>query len=118
MRTSRIIALAGLAAIGIAAPSFAEHQDAATGSGAMQAPPGSTRDDSSATAPDSGDRQMIGRVLAVDSERGMVLLGTDSGMVPIRVSPEDVAQLQPGDLVSVRLPDEGSPPAASPKEEE
>jgi hypothetical protein len=119
MRTIAVLVLVGLAVLGIAPASFADHQDTTPGSGAIQAPPGANDDNSPATAPDNGKREMIGRVLAVDADRGMVLLGTDSGMVPLRVSAEDLAQLQPGDLVAVQISaDEGQPPAASPKEDE
>jgi hypothetical protein len=74
--------------------------------GALAARPGAgdqrsamVPEDASASVPD----RLVGRVLALDPEHGRLLLGTDGGMIALRGSPEQLADLEVGDTIEVAL---------------
>jgi len=86
-----VFALLGGVAVG---PALAEHA-------------GPTADEAdSVTAAPHDERALLppvleGRVLAVDHDRGEFLLATDAGMVTLTTTPEEVADLEVGDVVVV-----------------
>ena len=46
-----------------------------------------------------------GTVLAIDSQHGSFLLGTDSGMIALRADPEDLVDLEIGQTLEVEMID-------------
>ena len=46
-----------------------------------------------------------GTVLAIDSQHGSFLLGTDSGMIALRADPEDLVDMQIGQTLEVEMID-------------
>ncbi len=69
--------------------------------------------------PGLGQNQMVGQVISVDAERGVVVVKTEAGVIPVHASSEDLQQLEPGDLVMLVMPGEQQNfPSASPAERE
>ena len=81
-----LVLLGGVAA----GPVLAEHTRGLDGKDGLTAAP-------AAELP----RVLEGRVLAVDHDRGEFTLATDAGTVTLTSTPEDVADLEVGDIVVV-----------------
>ncbi len=142
MQIRTFLAIAGIVVITGATPAFAGFEKSAmpdatqnSASGVDRAPGIEAPSDTinpqapSATAPDSdignaspglqqNPNQMVGQVVSVDPDRGVVVVKTEVGVIPVHASVEDIRQLQPGDLVMLVMPDQPSVPSASPAEPE
>lgn len=93
---SRLLgALVLLGALAVTAPADADHA-ARLEAEKPGAPEGTAE-------PDAGQppERITGRVLAVDAERGELLLATDAGMLELRGNPEDLVGVEVGDLIEV-----------------
>jgi hypothetical protein len=64
--------------------------------------------------PEIPNGAVIGQVLAVDPDNGAVLLATEEGVLALQGSPEDVAELEVGDVIAVQLEEDEEEGAAPP----
>ncbi len=108
MRIMTTALLALLMALGLAGQAIAEHESGTPSpsmSPSMRMPERPDTDENPSVAvPDQPTgRRMMAQVLAIDPEGGRLLLGTDEGMIALRATPEQLAQLKPGDVIAVRF---------------
>jgi hypothetical protein len=74
---------------------------------------------SPASAIDAGvpAERVIGKVLAVDQDAGVAMLGTERGVLAIQGTPEMLGQLDVGDMVVVEMVDVDGDSALTPEGE-
>jgi hypothetical protein len=109
-----------LAGTGVAS---AEHMRAMPGDGRTTiATPPNSPDRVVPPLPDTGrggdEARVVGRVLKLDRERGLIALDTERGVLVLQGPPEALRSVEIGDVVSLVLNADDETPAASPAEPE
>ena len=115
--------VAATVVIGGAGVASAEHNGATPGARpAAVAPPAQDTDRPAlAPSPDmtqDAQQRVVGRVLQLDRERGLVALSTQRGVVVLQGPPEALANVNEGDVVAVTVNSDENIPSASPAEPE
>ncbi len=128
-RSSTVCALAAAAIVAVGAPSFAASPGTMSGDqsqtpGTMphQQNPSATMPDAQTQIPHSDSTRIVGQVVQIDREQGMVALATDEGMLLVQAPPHALQSIDVGDVVAIPRALAGSPgdnnsPSASPRME-
>ncbi len=51
--------------------------------------------------PDQQEQRLVGRVMDLDRDNGMVVLATERGVVVVHATPESLADIDVGDIIAV-----------------
>ncbi len=87
-------------------PAAAEHRTLTGGGEADEPGAASPRTDQDAIdrgsiAPDPDEQRLVGRVMEVDREKGMIVLATEHGLVVVQATPKSLENVDVGDIIAV-----------------